>query len=83
MAACPELTMLAALTGDVAALLTPIDGNDKRLTAWVDQISSDSSLVVPGRALASMSVWTSQRRTVSFTIPSWSATALDTAVIDE
>lgn len=35
--ACPEMTTLAALVGDFAALLTPADGNDNRLTDWIDQ----------------------------------------------
>jgi transposase len=35
--ACPEMTALAALVGDFAALLTPTAGNDGRLTDWIDQ----------------------------------------------
>jgi hypothetical protein len=35
--ACPEMTALAALVGDFAALLTPAAGNDDRLTDWIDQ----------------------------------------------
>ena len=35
--ACPEMTGLAALIGDFAALLTPDPGNDERLTRWIEQ----------------------------------------------
>ena len=35
--ACHEMTMLAGLVRDFAALLTPQAGNDQLLTAWFDQ----------------------------------------------
>jgi AcrR family transcriptional regulator len=35
--ACGEMTMLAALVRDFAALLAPAAGNDELLTAWIEQ----------------------------------------------
>lgn len=35
--ACPEMTMLAGLVGDFAALLAPTTGNDELLTDWIGQ----------------------------------------------
>ncbi|MFI7114840.1 transposase, partial [Nonomuraea sp. NPDC050227] len=37
IAACHEIAMLAGLVRDFAALLEPQEGNDERLTAWIDQ----------------------------------------------
>ena len=34
-AACPQMTTLAALIGDFAALLTPATGNPEQLDAWI------------------------------------------------
>lgn len=34
-ATCPEMTTLASLVREFAALLDPADGNDDRLTAWI------------------------------------------------
>lgn len=39
--ACPEMTGLAALISDFAALLTPDAGNDERLTAWIEQARAE------------------------------------------
>jgi transposase len=36
-AACPETTQLALLIREFAALLTPTDGNDSKLTGWIAQ----------------------------------------------
>lgn len=37
IAACHEMTMLAGLVRDFAALLEPKPGNDRLLTAWIEQ----------------------------------------------
>jgi hypothetical protein len=37
IAACHEMTMLAGLVRDFAALLDPKQGNDQLLTAWIEQ----------------------------------------------
>jgi hypothetical protein len=37
IAACHEMTMLARLVRDFAALLDPMEENDRLLTAWIDQ----------------------------------------------
>jgi transposase len=37
IAACHEMTMLAGLVRDFAALLDPKQGNDELLTAWIEQ----------------------------------------------
>jgi transposase len=37
-AACPEMTALARLTGEFAALLTPAQGNDNKLTQWITTV---------------------------------------------
>lgn len=41
VAACPEMTALAGLVGDFAALLAPTAGNDMRLTDWIDQARAE------------------------------------------
>ncbi|GAB2977401.1 ISL3 family transposase [Amycolatopsis acidiphila] len=41
VAACPEMTALAGLVGDFAALLAPTVGNDIRLTGWIDQARAE------------------------------------------
>lgn len=41
VAACPEMTALAGLVGDFAALLAPTAGNDIRLTGWIDQARAE------------------------------------------
>ncbi|MGH3499572.1 MAG: transposase, partial [Nocardioidaceae bacterium] len=40
-AACPEMTALAGLVGDFAALLTPTAGNDEYLTGWINQARAE------------------------------------------
>ncbi|PRX46798.1 transposase [Nonomuraea fuscirosea] len=37
-AACPELTALARLVREFAALLTPAENNDTKLTAWITTV---------------------------------------------
>ncbi|MBT2438782.1 ISL3 family transposase [Streptomyces sp. ISL-36] len=37
-AACPEMTALARLTGEFAALLTPAQANDNKLTQWIADV---------------------------------------------
>lgn len=37
VSACPEMTALAGLVGDFAALLAPTAGNDELLTGWINQ----------------------------------------------
>lgn len=39
--ACHEMTALAELVGDFAALLTPTAGNNERLTNWIDQARTE------------------------------------------
>jgi transposase len=39
--ACPEMSALAGLVGEFAALLTPADGNDERLTSWIEQAQAE------------------------------------------
>jgi transposase len=39
--ACAEMTGLAALVGDFAALLTPDPDNDEHLTRWIDQARAE------------------------------------------
>ncbi|MCI2424383.1 ISL3 family transposase, partial [Saccharopolyspora sp. K220] len=39
---CPEMTALAALIGDFAALLTPDPDNHERLTSWIDQARAEN-----------------------------------------
>ena len=39
--ACPEMTGLAALVGDFAALLRPNTGNDASLNRWIEQARSE------------------------------------------
>lgn len=41
MAACHEMTTLAGLVADLAALLTPSAGNDERLASWINQARSE------------------------------------------
>ncbi|WP_183107356.1 ISL3 family transposase [Streptomyces sp. 1114.5] len=36
--ACPETTELARLTGEFAKLLTPVEGNDAKLTDWITAV---------------------------------------------
>ncbi|WP_199729606.1 ISL3 family transposase [Micromonospora sp. M71_S20] len=38
--ACPEMTALAGFIGSFAALLTPANGNDDRLTAWIVEVKA-------------------------------------------
>lgn len=40
-AACHEMTTLAGLVGDFAALLTPAAGNDERLAGWINQARTE------------------------------------------
>ncbi|MGP4105359.1 ISL3 family transposase [Nonomuraea sp. KM90] len=40
-AACPELTALARLVRDFAALLTPAEGNDAKLTTWITTVRAE------------------------------------------
>lgn len=42
--ACVEMTGIATLISDFAALLTPDPGNDERLTAWIDQGQAEDLL---------------------------------------
>lgn len=35
---CAELTELARLTGEFAQLLTPVEGNDAKLTDWITTV---------------------------------------------
>ncbi|WP_443709850.1 ISL3 family transposase [Salinispora arenicola] len=39
-AACPEMTALAGFIGSFAALLTPANGNDNRLTVWIAAVKA-------------------------------------------
>jgi transposase len=39
--ACPEMTGLAALIGDFAALLAPTPGNNECLTRWIEQARAE------------------------------------------
>ncbi|SDP98171.1 Transposase [Lentzea jiangxiensis] len=39
-ASCPEMTALASLIRGFAALLTPAEGNDVKLTEWITQVRS-------------------------------------------
>jgi hypothetical protein len=39
--ACHQMTALAALVGDFAALFTPTTGNDDRLSDWIDQARAE------------------------------------------
>lgn len=39
-AACPGMTALARLTGEFAALLTPAQANDDKLTQWIAAVRS-------------------------------------------
>ena len=41
VAACAEMTALAGLVRSFAALLTPADGNAKRLTGWITQARAE------------------------------------------
>ncbi|GAB2972711.1 hypothetical protein GCM10027097_25610 [Amycolatopsis acidiphila] len=41
MSACREMTALATLVGDFAALLTPTTGNDDRLSDWIDRARAE------------------------------------------
>jgi transposase len=48
-AACPEMTELARLTGEFAALLTPAQGNDTKLTQWIADVRAavNAGLTLP------------------------------------
>ncbi|MFB7949083.1 ISL3 family transposase [Kitasatospora phosalacinea] len=35
---CPEMTQLSCLTGEFARLMTPAEGNDARLAAWIIRV---------------------------------------------
>jgi hypothetical protein len=66
----------------VAARRISLSSRSRRFSARNRLISACSSLLAPGRSPASMSAWTSQRRTVSRPTPSLPATALANAASD-
>ncbi|SNS01072.1 hypothetical protein SAMN06265360_1781, partial [Haloechinothrix alba] len=68
--ACPEMTGLAALVGDFAALLAPVAGNDERLTRWIDQARAEDLPHLHAFTRGSSSTATPWRRPHPY-IPQW------------